>query len=209
MSACSRPTRNASDSSSEMESLIQVITSELVSWQGESPPTHTSTHSKASNTANVPRKTRFLERFDTVKLTEKNLTALETTQARHNQQDPSRLIDRQYRFDPPSGVTAYQVRRKPLSDSAREAVQSHKEQAFANQSTMAPPNPAQRRAERPPLGRGNTHFEQIVPVDHMGTWQQVDNEDSERRRARSVSAMALVGAEKLRYRAKKVVKALR
>ena len=71
-----------------------------------------------------------------------------------------------------------------------------------------PPPPAVSDSLGPELVRANTPFEDFLPVHKVSTWQQLDTEEWQLRRAHSASAMASDGVQKLKYRAKKVMKHL-
>ena len=59
--------------------------------------------------------------------------------------------------------------------------------------------------QRPKVSRINTHFEDFVPVHQVKTWQQVDNEELQQRRAHSLSGIASGGAMKVKKQLKKVI----
>lgn len=51
----------------------------------------------------------------------------------------------------------------------------------------------------------NTHFEDFVRAHQVKTWQQVDNEELQQRRAQSLSGVASKGAMKVKKQLKKVI----
>jgi len=59
---------------------------------------------------------------------------------------------------------------------------------------------------RPEVSRATTRFEDFVPVHQVKTWQEVDDEELQRRRALSISCIASKGAKKVKMQLEKVIK---
>lgn len=191
------PSQDPSSSSSETSKFMGEVSDEMDNSESESSGTEQSFSTAYAATPPVPRKrsrkARFIERFDSVKLTEANLTALQTGHKRITPK-PASIIDNHFRFEPSPGAKTFRISRKPLPDSAREAVQKVKDETGAAQDqTLA--NPTQEH--RPCFPRSNTNFTDILPYHQIGTWQQVDNEEWQRQRAHSISAVAVGQMKKL------------
>ena len=140
----------------------------------------------------VSRKSRFIEQFGSLKLTKANLHALE---ASHNRitQKPATPVEREIRFESsPRGKTFF-IPRKPLPESAREVLQKIRAETITQHDE--PPISESDSSPCPP--RSNATFEDFLPYHQLRTWQQDDNEEWQRRRARSLSAVAFESMKKL------------
>ena len=140
----------------------------------------------------VSRKSRFIEQFGSLKLTKANLHALE---ASHNRitPKPATPVEREIRFESsPRGKTFF-IPRKPLPESAREVLQKIRAETITQHDE--PPISESDSSPCPP--RSNATFEDFLPYHQLRTWQQDDNEEWQRRRARSLSAVAFESMKKL------------
>jgi hypothetical protein len=178
--------------------LMGEVSDEISSWEYESSGTE---QSFRTTRAAVPcRKPRFIERFESVKLTEKNFAALQAGYKRVPPR-PASPVDSKFRFEPSPSTTTYRIKRKPLLDSARRALQQMKDETEALQrsrdDSLAQDSKLSTPDCSPSLPRSNTNFTDFVPYHQVRMWQQVDNEEYQRRRAHSLSAIALNGMKKL------------
>jgi hypothetical protein len=180
--------------------LMGEVSDEISSWEYESSGTEQSFCTARAAVPSACRKPRFIERFESVKLTEKNLATLQADYKRVPPR-PASPVDSEFRFDPSPGTTTYRIKRKPLPDSAREALQQMKDETEALQrsqdDSLAQDSKPSTPDCSPFLPRSNTNFTDFVPYHQVRTWQQVDNEEYLRRRAHSLSAIALNGIKKL------------
>ena len=140
----------------------------------------------------VSRKSRFIEQFGSLKLTKANLHALEASQDRITPK-PATPVEREIRFESsPRGKTFF-IPRKPLPESAREVLQKIRAETITQHDE--PPISESDSSPCPP--RSNATFEDFLPYHQLRTWQQDDNEEWQRRRARSLSAVAFESMKKL------------
>jgi hypothetical protein len=185
---------------------------ELDDWEGASSGTEQSFRTAHAAippmSREVPRKAsrkaRFIERFESVKLTKENLSALQAGYKRVPAKADS-PADNHFHFNPSPGTEGFRISRKPLADSAREALQKLKDetaeatQKMGDDSVLADdltfPDPARQR--RSCSSRSNTDFTDFLPYHQIVTWQQIDNEEWQRRQVHSIPALAFDGMKRL------------
>lgn len=140
----------------------------------------------------VSRKSRFIEQFGSLKLTKANLHALE---ASHNRitPKPATPVKREIRFESSPRGNSFFIPRKPLRESAREILQKIRAETI----TQHDEPPISESDSSPCPLRSNATFEDFLPYHQLRTWQQDDNEEWQRRRARSLSAVAFESMKKL------------
>ena len=138
----------------------------------------------------VSRKSRFIEQFGSLKLTKANLHALEVSHNRITPK-PATPVEREIRFESsPRGKTFF-IPRKPLPESAREILHKMRDETITQYEELiseSDSNPC------PP--RSNANFADFLPYHQLRTWQQDDNEEWQRRRARSLPAVAFESMKK-------------
>ncbi|KAF7676137.1 hypothetical protein GT037_005642 [Alternaria burnsii] len=139
----------------------------------------------------ISRKSRFVEQFGSLKLTKANLHALE---ASHNciTAKLATPVEREIRFQSSPCGKAFFIPRKPLPESAREILQKIRAETIIQHDE--PPISESDNSPCPP--RLNAAFEDFLPYHQLRTWQQDDNEERQRQRARSLSAVAFESMKK-------------
>ncbi|KAG9185346.1 hypothetical protein G6011_07890 [Alternaria panax] len=187
-----------SSSSEGMHKLMRESSPDSDNWEGESSGTEQSFRDACAaiptttkkEPREISRKSRFIEQFGSIKLTKENLQALE---AGHNRTapKPASPVDNQFRPEPSPGVKAFRISRKPLPQSARETIQKMRDE-FVTQNLTPPVS----KSEGSTSPRSNANFTDFLPYHQLRSWQQDDNEEWQRRRAQSFSAVASEGMKK-------------
>jgi hypothetical protein len=190
--------------SSKKRKLVPTVPDKQSGGEGESSGTEQSFRTAHADAPPKPRISRFIERFESIKLTERNLAMMQADCKRVPPQ-PTSPIDSHFRLEPSPGATTFRIKRKPLPDSARNALQEMKDDAqvaaLEKRATLGlgqnrvPLEPT--RDRRSSFHRTDTVFTDFLPYGQLRTWQQVDNEDYQDRRRHSLSAIALNSMKKL------------